>query len=108
MSNKAEIDPPSFNNFTKDKESNRIIRDLIFNEAACITAERMARASTINADETKLRELLIGSISLLGLQPEKTLPIPQFYVSASHAPSTLKIVVVGEGVKIETRLGVDE
>lgn len=78
MPNKTETDPPSFNNFTKDRESNRFIKDLIFNEAACTTAERMARASTINADETKLRELLIGSISLLGLQPGKTLPIPQF------------------------------
>lgn len=98
MPNKAGTDLPSFNNFTKDRESDRIIRDLMFNEAAYITAERMARASVINADETKLRDSLMGAMSRHGLHPEKIPPMPQFLVRASQAPSTWQIDVVGEGV----------
>lgn len=60
--NKAGADPPSFNNFTKDRESDSIIRDLMFNEAACIIAAQMAMVSAIIADETKLQEMLIRSI----------------------------------------------
>ncbi|KAF2538940.1 hypothetical protein F2Q70_00000077 [Brassica cretica] len=89
--NKADTDPRPFKSLTKGRESDRIIRDLIFNKAAYITAERMARHSAINAEETCLRELLIGSSGTRSLQPEKTPTVPQYPVCASHAPSTLHI-----------------
>ena len=38
------------------RESDKIIRALTFDEAAYITAERMARASAINTDEIELRD----------------------------------------------------
>ena len=88
--NKAGTEPLSFRSFTKDWESDSIIRDLIFNEAAYITAERMARASAIIADETRLRESLMGGKQPCGPSPEKTPPVPQFLVPASQAPSTLQ------------------
>ncbi|KAF3531343.1 hypothetical protein DY000_02037310 [Brassica cretica] len=94
MPNNAGTDPLPFNNFTRDKESDRIIRDLTFNEAAYITAARMARASPINADETELREQHMGSTVDRGFPPEKIPPIPQFPFRASHAASTLQITVL--------------
>lgn len=89
--NKAGTEPLSFRSFTKDWESDSIIRDLIFNEAAYITAERMARASAIIADETRLRESLMGGKQPCGPSPEKTPPVPQFLVPASQAPSTFAL-----------------
>jgi len=42
--NKAGTDPRPFKSLTRERESDRIIRDLIFNEAAYITAERTGEA----------------------------------------------------------------
>lgn len=49
--NKAGDEPPFLSIFTKERESDRNIRDFTFEEAAYITAKRMARTSAINADE---------------------------------------------------------
>ena len=99
MPNKAGTEPLSFSSLTRDRESDRIIRDLTFDEAAYITAERMARASAINADETKLRDSQIGASDGHGLHPENIPPIPQFLDSASHAASTLHITVSCGGLE---------
>lgn len=53
MPNKTRTEPFPFNNFTRDKKSNKIIKDLIFKVEAYITAERVAKASAINSGETK-------------------------------------------------------
>ena len=57
----------------------------------------MAMASVISADETRLRESLIGESYGQCFRPEKTPPIPLFKVNESHAASTLHITVSGEG-----------
>ncbi|KAF3609860.1 hypothetical protein DY000_02051324 [Brassica cretica] len=73
---KAEHLP--FNNFTRHRKSDEIIKDLTFNQAAYITAEWITRASAINTDETKLLETQMGSSVDRGLALEKIPPRPQF------------------------------
>ncbi|KAF2547245.1 hypothetical protein F2Q70_00023887 [Brassica cretica] len=67
-----------FNNFTRHRKSDEIIKDLTFNQAAYITAEWITRASAINTDETKLLETQMGSSVDRGLALEKIPPRPQF------------------------------
>ena len=94
MPNNAGNEPFPFTSFTMERESDIIIRDLTFKEAACITAERMVMASAISAEDTWDRDSHKGS-SCRQEDPEKTPPMPQFPERASHTASTLQTVILG-------------
>lgn len=57
--NKDGDEPPFLSIFIRERESDRIIRDFTFDEAVYITAQRVVRASAINADDTEPKESLI-------------------------------------------------
>ncbi|KAF3595837.1 hypothetical protein DY000_02021339 [Brassica cretica] len=61
---------------------------LMFEKAAVITARRIARASAINADDTRLRVAEIRGRRVRVGEPEKRPPSPHIPERASHAAST--------------------
>ena len=68
-------------------ESDRTVSDLMFDDAALMTAERTAMASAIKAEEIEpWVKLMIGSGG--EMFPLKMPPIPQVSVTGIHAAST--------------------